>query len=124
MTLDNRYCSPWYLRRADGKTYGPVSLDVLLSWAAQARVGPGTQVSFDGTTWVAPETIPGLELEWMILVRNRSPYGPLNRLGAVQLARDGVIAPDTRVINTKTLQEVRISELMTDIFGLIKCRLM
>ena len=112
MTPDKQGGSLWRLRMADGKTYGPVTLDVLVSWAAQARVGPGTQVSSDGTTWVVPETIPELGLEWMVLIRNRQPYGPLSQRGVVQLARDGAIAPETQVVNSRTRDEKSVRELV------------
>ena len=117
MTPGNQDCARWHLRMADGKTYGPVTVDVLRSWAAQARVGPGTQVSSDGTTWILPETITELELEWMLLIRNRTPYGPLCRSGVVQLARDGIIASDTRVINSRTRLEHSVSELVETVVG-------
>jgi chromosome segregation ATPase len=110
MDSDGKIASQWFLRMDDGKTYGPVAFDALLEWAEQARIGPGTQVSPDGTTWLSPEDVPGLDVEWMVLVEEKNPYGPLNRSGVVQLVRDGVVSLHAVARNLKTRQEVIVAE--------------
>ena len=104
MTSEEQSGSRWYVRMEDGKTYGPVTFDVLIEWAGQARVGPGTYISSDGTTWTPSESVAGLDIEWMVVPQAQTPFGPLNRSGVAQLVRDGVILPDVRVRNVKTRQ--------------------
>ena len=115
MSADRNRASRWYLRMGDGKVYGPVSFDILLAWAGQARVGPGSEVSVDGTTWIPPETVHKIGLEWMVVVEGREPYGPLHRAGVAQLVLDGSVSAEVRVRSARTGQELSAQSLIAAI---------
>ena len=65
-TSDTDNPAQWYLRVGDQTRYGPVSLDRLVAWAREGRIAPGNQVSKDRRHWIAAESLPELEMRWMI----------------------------------------------------------
>ena len=53
-----------YLKKADGKVYGPVELDRLVEWAIEGRVGPKDELSEDEEKWSAAVELKDLQKFW------------------------------------------------------------
>ncbi|MDZ4200311.1 MAG: hypothetical protein U1E27_13625 [Kiritimatiellia bacterium] len=87
----------WYLRKEDGTVYGPASPETLRNWAADGRVEPVDSVSSDRLNWIAAPDRAELGLDWMVLVPDADPYGPVHLRSLLDLAADGGLPPDTRV---------------------------
>lgn len=79
--------SPRYFRQQDGVVLGPVDLDTLRDWARQARIGPGTEISTDGVRWVAPHSVPELELEWVVYLPDGRLFGPIHHAAVSELRK-------------------------------------
>jgi hypothetical protein len=100
----------WFLKIDDGSVFGPVPTADLRGWAEQGRIAPGNQLSQDKKTWIPAETLPDLQMQWMVQLRDDTLYGPLNIKALVDLVRDGTVPPgavlthkDTR--RTSTIQK-------------------
>jgi len=92
----------WFLRTGGNAVYGPLTLTTLKNWAADGRIGPGNEVSQDKDSWVAAETLEALQMNWHVLLKSGSEYGPFNLLAAPKLVRNGIIDPDTLMENRAT----------------------
>jgi len=49
----------YYVRQDRQNTRGPYAADVLREWIAQGQIGPSTEFSRDGRTWVLGASLPG-----------------------------------------------------------------
>jgi len=115
VTTADQEAARWYLRRPDGKVYGPVPLSTLRLWAEQCRVSPDSEISSDGTSWLQPSSLPDLELEWILQLAHGRLYGPVNFHAVKELLGDGRITPDIRVFRMHTKQSIAAGELTADI---------
>jgi len=62
---------------ADGRVYGPISLEVLTQWASQGRINPQTRVQPEGAAdWVAASECPELQGVFAAL-RSAAATGPI-----------------------------------------------
>ncbi|MDA0990912.1 MAG: hypothetical protein O3A51_09190, partial [Verrucomicrobia bacterium] len=104
--------SSWYLKQDDGSVYGPVSLDVLVEWAADCRIGPGHQASTNKVDWVTVTTLSELRMVWMVTLEDGSVYGPLNLFGALELREQGVLSPEGIVVNQAGAGEGSLDRMM------------
>ena len=77
-----------YLRTPDGTIYGPVDRATLCSWAVDARMIPGCELSTDRVTWVPVQSLPELRLTWSVEFSDGTTYGPLNLLAIWTLASE------------------------------------
>jgi Domain of unknown function (DUF4190)/GYF domain 2 len=60
---------------ADGRTYGPINIEVLTQWATQGRINPQTRVQPEGATdWIAASECPELQGIFASL-RSAAPAG-------------------------------------------------
>lgn len=101
----------WYLsKHIDGELFGPVSLEQLSQWAAEASISPLDKVSCDAENWVKAPMIPELEMDYLLQVGPESYYGPTT-IGAVrEFLACGEITVDTMVTNCKTAETRPLSE--------------
>lgn len=93
----------WYLsKHIDGELFGPVTLEQLCLWAAEASISPLDKVSSDNENWVKAPMIPELEMDFLLQVGPETYYGPTT-VGAVrEFLACGEITMDTKVTNCKT----------------------
>ena len=77
-----------YLRTPDGTIYGPVDRATLCSWAVDARMIPGCELSTDRVTWFPVQSLPELRLTWSVQFNDGTTYGPLNLLAIWTLASE------------------------------------
>lgn len=87
----------WQLRKPDGATFGPVSVEVLQKWARDGRVAPEDEVSGDGKTWIPARNLPALEMRWEVLLADGGRYGPLNIFAIGGLLLEGLVTCEDRV---------------------------
>lgn len=100
----------WYLRKSDGKVYGPVGLADLQAWATEGRIEPGDKISEDRARWLPPEQLPDLQLDYVLLLDQDTTYGPVHLAALQTLWCDENVPPTTHVRHTgsavtKTLAE-------------------
>ncbi len=66
------------MRAADGTVYGPVDLQALKEWGLQGRIEPEDEISSDGQNWIPAESLPDLEMDWLVRLEDGALYGPFN----------------------------------------------
>ncbi len=91
---------PWQLKKTDGTTYGPVSLEELQQWAADGRVQPDDFVSGPEPGWKSAPSVPALFMEWTVELGAGQSAGPLHPLALLSLVRDGSLPGDVTVQHT------------------------
>ena len=72
-------CAEWYVRSEDGNVYGPADIAALASWARDGRITPTSSVSRDRKSWMPAQTMPQLEMKWLVEVEPGKVFGPFNR---------------------------------------------
>ena len=78
----------WYVRSEEGAVYGPASEALLLEWVKDGRVDPSGYVSKDRINWVPPQTLPELEMKWLIETELGKYFGPFHRELVKQLVAE------------------------------------
>ncbi|MDB6075113.1 MAG: hypothetical protein JWO89_2753 [Verrucomicrobiaceae bacterium] len=91
----------WYiLKAAEQAVRGPLSMDQLLSWAAEAKIGPLDKISNDNCeNWVRAPMVPELQMDWLIDMPNNRLYGPTSISTIQELLAMGDIDEHVTVIN-------------------------
>ena len=87
----------WYVRSEEGAVYGPASSASLLDWVKEGRVDPSGYVSKDRINWVPPQTIPELEMKWLVETDLGKYFGPFHRELVKQLVADGSVPSGARI---------------------------
>ena len=87
----------WYVRSEEGAVYGPASSASLLDWVKDGRVDPSGYVSKDRINWVPPQTIPELEMKWLVETELGKYFGPFHRELVKQLVADGSVPSGARI---------------------------
>lgn len=93
--------SEWFLlKAADREVHGPIAIDQLRQWAAEAKISPLDKVSSDGRqSWVRAPMVPELSMDWLIEMPDNYLYGPTS-VGAIQeFLATGEIDENVMVIN-------------------------
>jgi GYF domain 2 len=102
----------WHLLKAsDHEVYGPIDLEQLRFWAAEAKVSPLDKVSNDSReSWVRAPMIPELQMDWLIEMPDNYLYGPTS-VGAIQeFLATGDIDENVVVINCLEGESGRLSD--------------
>ena len=92
----------WYLKKADGEVFGPVSTPALRQWAAGGRIAPDDQLSSDLETWMPAIDLPDLGLDWMVELGPDKIYGPFHLLALGDLIREGGVPAAAPIIHRVT----------------------
>ena len=87
----------WYVRSEEGAVYGPASSASLLDWVRDGRVTPSGYVSKDRINWVPPQTIPELEMKWLVETELGKYFGPFHRELVKQIVADGSVPSGARI---------------------------
>ena len=96
----------WYVRMEDGKVYGPADIKSLVEWATDGRVEPTSFVSQDRKSWRPAQTMPELEMKWLVETEPGKVFGPFNRAVVIGLFKDDGVA--------KTAKAYRLHEFAVD----------
>ena len=105
--------SKWYLRKShDGSNFGPVTLELLQQWAADAQISPLDRVSTDEKTWLKAPMVPELAMDYLVEVGPDQFYGPTT-LGALrEFLSAGEITPDATVTNCKDATNYKVQDFL------------
>lgn len=87
----------WYVRNEAGAVYGPAASASLLDWVKDGRVSPSDYVSQDRVNWIPPQTLPELEMKWLVEIELGKFYGPFHRELVKRLVADGSIPSTARI---------------------------
>ena len=90
----------------DGKVYGPADIKALVEWATDGRVEPTSFVSQDRKSWRPAQTMPELEMKWLVETEPGKVFGPFNRAVVIGLFKDDGVA--------KTAKAYRLHEFAVD----------
>ena len=90
----------------DGKVYGPAGIKSLVEWATDGRVEPTSFVSQDRKSWRPAQTMPELEMKWLVETEPGKVFGPFNRAVVIGLFKDDGVA--------KTAKAYRLHEFAID----------
>jgi hypothetical protein len=104
--------SEWHLlKAADREVYGPIDLEHLRAWAAEAKISPLDKVSHDGRqSWVRAPMVGELAMDWLIEMSDNYLYGPTS-VGAIQeFLATGEIDENVMVINCLEATIGRLSD--------------
>ena len=96
----------WYVRMEDGKVYGPAGINSLIEWATDGRIEPTSFVSQDRKSWRPAQTMPELEMKWLVETEPGKVFGPFNRAVVIGLFKDDGVA--------KTAKAYRLHEFAVD----------
>ena len=89
--------SEYYLKKND-EVYGPAELALLQGWAADGRIGPDDALSESPTgPWQAAWKLPGLDMNWEVVLSDQSIYGPVHILALRHSLLDESLDPETHV---------------------------
>lgn len=98
----------WYLRLQDKSVYGPVPVDNLRGWAEECRIAPGNEVSMDKIKWIPAESLPELEMNWLVQLANGTNLGPINIRAVVELVKQSQVLPGTMLIHKTTGESIKV----------------
>ena len=90
----------------DGKVYGPAGIESLVEWAKDGRVEPTSFVSQDRKSWRPAQTMPELEMKWLVETEPGKVFGPFNRAVVIRLFKDDSVA--------RTAKAYRLHEFAVD----------
>ena len=90
----------------DGKVYGPADIKSLVEWATDGRVEPTSFVSQDRKSWRPAQTMPELEMKWLVETEPGKVFGPFNRAVVIGLFKDDSVA--------RTAKAYRLHEFAVD----------
>jgi len=102
----------WYLKKSDGEVYGPVDLATLQLWATDSRIAPEDQVSTDQKSWQLAPALSELGMEWIVQLRDETPFGPLHLLSVKDLVQDGSVSRRGKIKNVTTGEEQVVGEAL------------
>jgi hypothetical protein len=86
----------WYIKNSNGKTFGPITLEVLKDWVKDGRIEPLAGISKDLKTWMLAPLKAELEMNWVVENNPGQFYGPTHRNVIDDLVRSGSLSPSAR----------------------------
>ena len=90
----------------DGKVYGPAGIKSLVEWVTDGRVEPTSFVSQDRKSWRPAQTMPELEMKWLVETEPGKVFGPFNRAVVIGLFKNDNVA--------RTAKAYRLHEFAVD----------
>jgi chemotaxis protein MotB len=96
----------WYLRKPDGKEFGPESIKTLVKWAEQSRIIAGNEVSEDKKNWQLVENVAELDICYIAILSDKSIYGPFNIRATHDLIKHNVFTKDATIVNKRNGEEI------------------
>ncbi len=102
----------WQVKLSNGAVYGPIETSELRTWAEECRLAPGDQVSSDNVHWVNVETLPELEMHWMVEMASGEIFGPVNLHAVVDFSHSRLVLPSSRLTNQLTGEAATVADLV------------
>lgn len=102
----------WYLmKHDDGTIFGPVVLEQLQEWAAEAQISPLDKISNDQKNWIKAPMVAELQMDYLVEVSADQFYGPTT-LGAIrEFFLAGEITAQNQITNCKDGSQSSIEEM-------------
>jgi hypothetical protein len=100
----------WYLHKESGTVYRAAHLEELQQWAEEGRVEAGDLLSQDRKNWQPATDVPGLGLDYMLLLADDQTYGPLHLMGLYELLQESGVSVTTPVRHVPTGEEKQAAE--------------
>ncbi len=103
----------WHLlKAADKEVYGPIDLETLRGWAADAKISPLDKISSDDRmSWQRAPMIADLQMDLLVQMSDNYLYGPTNVATIQEFLATGEIDENVTIINCLDNTEARLSEL-------------
>jgi outer membrane protein OmpA-like peptidoglycan-associated protein len=101
----------WYLRKPNGKEFGPESIETLRHWAEQSRILAGNELSQDRKNWQFVEDVIELNMCHIAILPNKS-YGPFNIHATKDLLLHNVLSKDIVIVNNRTGDEIIVADYL------------
>ena len=103
----------WFLQKAgDAGEFGPIPMEMLRSWASEAKISPMDKLSSDGKkSWVRAPMVGELQMDWLVELEDNYLYGPTNIATIQEFLALGEIDEDVRLINAKAASDHRLGDL-------------
>ncbi len=92
----------WYLKKASGEVFGPVTTAALRQWAAGGRIAPDDEISSDQEAWLPAVDQPDLGLDWLVELAPDKVYGPFHLLALGDLIREGSVPATAPIVHRGT----------------------
>ena len=102
----------WHLyKAADDELRGPVDLEQLKIWAAEAKISPQDRISGDGmTSWQRAPMLEDLQMDWLIEMPDKFLYGPTSVSTIQEFLATGEIDETVVIINTVEGTSARLAD--------------
>lgn len=103
----------WHLLKAsDKEVHGPIDLETLRGWAADAKISPLDKISSDGRmSWQRAPMIPELQMDLLVQMPDNYLYGPTNVATIQEFLATGEIDENVTIINCLDNTEARLADL-------------
>ncbi len=105
----------WYVQKKNKAQYGPVTMDELVTWAAQCRVVAGNYISRDRKTWQAVEELPELAMDWIAQRHDGKQYGPFPLAAVPELVEHDVLPRDAILTNRHDEETRRVQDVLEEL---------
>jgi hypothetical protein len=102
----------WYLRKPDGKEFGPESIETIRDWAEQSRILAIDELSQDRKNWQKAEDVVELNICHVAILPNKSVYGPFNILATKDLLEHNVFTKDSEIVSKRTGKKNLVSDYL------------
>ena len=102
----------WFIKVNDDLTYGPLTLSALYDQAARGDISPAKEISTDRRHWVPAQTIPELEMDWLVHRRSGETLGPFNLRALPHLVARGVVESSATARHTRNGSVLSVQTLL------------
>jgi len=102
----------WYLRKPNGKEFGPESIETLINWSEQSRILAGSEISQDKKNWQLVENVVDLNICYIAILPDKTVYGPFNIRATHDLITHNVFTKDTTIVNKRTGEEIVAADFL------------
>ncbi|MFT5122535.1 MAG: hypothetical protein ACI9TH_000335 [Kiritimatiellia bacterium] len=101
----------WFVNHPDGDIYGPFGFEELIEQAADFRIAPEYQISTNHEDWVRASEIDNLGMNWLVVLLDGSPYGPVRINALKQMFYDGYLGLDAAATHKTTGERRWVADL-------------
>lgn len=98
----------WMIRDAEGKLFGPATMETLVKWARDGRLAAEQSISpeDDGVKWDPVDTVAEFEMDWAAELAPGKFFGPVNRDAMKEFIRTGDVPEDVaQFVRVKSLED-------------------
>ena len=101
----------WYVKPGGEDLYGPYTFEELIDQAGDFRIAPDYQISTNREDWVRASEIDNLGMNWMVVLLDGSPYGPVHINALKQMFHEGYLGSDAAATHNRTGERKWVADL-------------